>query len=469
MEISAAKVRKTAKDLDSITETERPPTVVALERKLAAVTRAWEEFETSYGAYVLLVFGDQGAAVEQQDYYDTLYDLREASVMVAEEILADTPRAECREAAASESKILGGRLKEQEAVMKAIVVAIKVVLDSDNSPSLRVLAVQTELLGELQEQTGVAGDLCSKMIELDPAKSEEMTAKKQVIAVEARGEQIKLRNQIAALTAVCEVERVEELRPQDGGSNRRFGGPDRAPPLNYFEKRPFPKFSGAKRDYPSFRKEWKQCVTPNFKEEFQLREILRAVPKYVEPDLKNIKDMSLVWAYMDEEFGQEMEICSELVANLTSFKFSAGSKSESDKFAELHRKWNEVYADLEEIGKVEVLNHEPTLMMVCQRLPSATSRDKFIDHRMQAKEEGDKNELEIMVDFMAKKRQRQKARQKLDPKAEVASNSRDPKEGDGKSGTKCFNCQKLGHCRVECLLLSGAAKGRSATKALPRV
>ena len=39
---------------------------------------------------------------------------------------------------------------------------------------------------------------------------------------------------------------------------------------NYFQRRPFPVFNGEKREYISFHREWKETVSTEFKEDFQL-------------------------------------------------------------------------------------------------------------------------------------------------------------------------------------------------------
>ena len=74
-----------------------------------------------------------------------------------------------------------------------------------------------------------------------------------------------------------------------------------------------------------------------------------------------------------------MRICAESVDSLTSFQFSNAAKTESEKFGELYLKWNEVFADLEEIGKTSVLNHEPTLFKVLKNFPSRTLQNCYID------------------------------------------------------------------------------------------
>ena len=73
---------------------------------------------------------------------------------------------------------------------------------------------------------------------------------------------------------------------------------------------------------------------------------------------------------MDNVFG--------LVQRLLAFKKSKEAKSESNKFMELSRLWNEVFADLWELDKLEALNHEPTIAAVGCMLPSFASKNHFI-------------------------------------------------------------------------------------------
>ena len=47
----------------------------------------------------------------------------------------------------------------------------------------------------------------------------------------------------------------------------------------YFQESKFPEFSGGRRDYTHFQKEWRQCVSPNYDQVFKLREITKRVPK----------------------------------------------------------------------------------------------------------------------------------------------------------------------------------------------
>ena len=143
----------------------------------------------------------------------------------------------------------------------------------------------------------------------------------------------------------------------------------------YFQKQPFPRFSGESLDYLSFCKEWRETIAPSHEEFFQLWEIPRAVPAKIQPDLKNLRMMQEVWATLDEEFGQMMENVSGLVRRLLAFKYSNEAKGETSKFMELWRMWNEVCSDLHELSNIVVLNQEPTIVAVGNMQPSYSSKD----------------------------------------------------------------------------------------------
>ena len=63
---------------------------------------------------------------------------------------------------------------------------------------------------------------------------------------------------------------------------------------NLYDKRKLPKFSGAKRDFISFRRDWKSLVTGKFALDLELKEIKFAVPKEIKPDLKNLRSLEEV-------------------------------------------------------------------------------------------------------------------------------------------------------------------------------
>ena len=103
---------------------------------------------------------------------------------------------------------------------------------------------------------------------------------------------------------------------------------------------------------------------------------------------------------------------SGLVHRLLAFKYSKETKGETSRFMELWCLWNEVCADLRELGKLGVLNHKPTIAADGNMLPSHSAKDRYIVLRL-CRLEQDYDELEIMQEFMQIERKRQKAKERM--------------------------------------------------------
>ena len=54
----------------------------------------------------------------------------------------------------------------------------------------------------------------------------------------------------------------------------------------------------------------------------------------------------------------------------------------------MSRTWNEICADLDELGKLEAINHEPTIAAVGAMLPSHASKNRYIVLRLKMLAEG---------------------------------------------------------------------------------
>ena len=97
-----------------------------------------------------------------------------------------------------------------------------------------------------------------------------------------------------------------------------------------------------------------------------------------------------------------MELTAELITDLTNFQFTKEARTEDAKFTELYRIWHQVNADLSEVGKVSVLNHEPTLSKFASRLSSQAFSLKYVELRLEILNEAEpKSELAIMTAFLA--------------------------------------------------------------------
>ena len=133
--------------------------------------------------------------------------------------------------------------------------------------------------------------------------------------------------------------------------------------------------------------------------------------------------MQEVWDLLQEEYGQPMDVCNEIIRHLRNFKFSSAAKSENQKFHELNRQWNQAYADL---GELNALDNKAILMDVAQKLPSATSRSQYVLFKQQMG--GAATELEVRVKFMADERKQQRNLEKLElavePKKDAVKSER---------------------------------------------
>ena len=225
-----------------------------------------------------------------------------------------------------------------------------------------------------------------------------------------------------------------------------------------YERRSLPSFAGARRDYPSFRREWQTNVSGKVSVEYELREIKQKTPAEVEPDLKNLKSLKDVWEFLDRKYGNTMELASELIHGLHNFQYSVKAKTESAKFAELDREWTKVYNDLEEVEKLDSLDHEPTLTGLSRKLPTTEAKKAYCDLRIKMIEECEQatpptkvSELEVMKLFMKAERRRQETYAGVLNDAAVASKPREWIPGqNGAREVTCFRCGKIGHRQAEC-------------------
>ena len=57
-----------------------------------------------------------------------------------------------------------------------------------------------------------------------------------------------------------------------------------------------------------------------------------AVPKYIEPDLKNLRTIDEVWMILEREYSDVSELTNELIRSLMNFQVSSLARTESQKF-----------------------------------------------------------------------------------------------------------------------------------------
>ena len=460
--LAAGKLKKAASDLKRICQnvTDTTPSEVLLERKIETLESTLKEYDKINDSWVDVAELDEAALEEAISQRDGLQDIYEEAALAGHDLLhrKRNPQRNHGELVAD----IRGRISTCVETTKAALDRVGVVLnnyeneESDQEPTAAELAIKVKVVTDCEDK--VESDLKTLFVELiilDP-QSRNQYETERTEKIKSHQAQV---HDLKARLAYLETD-GPAAEPLEQGRSGVAGSEVSRKHQTYFQRRPFPVFGGEKREYMSFRKEWKETVGKEFPEEFQLREIRKCVPKEIVPDIKNLPTMTKVWDTLNEEYGQVMDICNEAVHTLTTFKFPSQSKTESLQFRDLYRKWQEVVADLEEVGRLSVLDHEPTIWSVAKRLPSAQSRVKFVEYRSARK--GILSELEIMTGFMQEERQRQKALENIEqdrPGPQSSSQSTSINK-------KCFKCGEDGHMAFQCKKKSSQSDRSSSGKSV---
>merc|ERR1711895_327100 len=130
------------------------------------------------------------------------------------------------------------------------------------------------------------------------------------------------------------------------------------------------------------------------------------------------------------------------MAYLHNFQCSRSATTEASKFKELHRCWSVVYSDLDNVGQLEILNHEPTLKTFISKLPSKACLDRYITMKEDLKPKKE-SALYILAAFMTKERQTQKQHEEFAGTGKGASRDSDAK-------VRCQGCNQVGHRLAQC-------------------
>lgn len=257
------------------------------------------------------------------------------------------------------------------------------------------------------------------------------------------------------------VEKRKEVAPDSNAGTAGVESSGSRPPTggfgsmaNMYTKIPLPRFDGQLRNYPMFRKRWRQGPGVRFSADDQMLHIIDQVPKTVEPRLKNAQTMVGVWKILDEEYNQPLDLVNEVTKDLVEFKVSNSKASDAAQFLELYDKYEQAKNDLEEAESEEELNSLALLSKIVQKFPKAISYE-YGRYRVTVKESKEKEAVKFDA-FMKAERDRQKEMVRFDPVV-PAKPPTEPK--------KCSFCHKKGHSREECFQLKGKGGGSKVNHA----
>jgi hypothetical protein len=386
-------------------EGEDAPSEQVVERKLRALEGAWADLESAHHALMEVLDATTTAAEEQ--HFAALHEIYFKGTEVAEALCdrRHTPAIDPNPPVAT----LAQRLQIAVALRDSCTTEAEEIFSNvydyfqnkERTESRGTLGVQTEALDRAKEAAAKANTHTMEMVQLDPERAADAVRKQKEFTLGEEKKATELRSIIATMIASLAPSAATEPPAHQGG------------PRNYmYERRPLPKFGGQRRDFPSFRREWRESVTGCFTPEYELRELKRCVPAAVEPDVKNLRSVDAVWAVLNSRYGRVMELAKELVGGLQKFTYSKQAKTDSARFAELHREWTKVYNDLEEVDKLSTLDHEPTLSNIATSLPGDGPKMEYVKLRLAMLKEGEQgstshSELDIMRRFMKEEWDRQ--------------------------------------------------------------
>ena len=118
-----------------------------------------------------------------------------------------------------------------------------------------------------------------------------------------------------------------------------------------------------------------------------------------------------MWEILDEEYGDNIDICPEVIGELTSFKFS--TRSPTQQFLEFYNKYSHAKQDLKQVNKLSELDNLTTLRMLAKKLPGEHLKWKYAEARVGQRNQSGTTELDIFDRFMTEQYKVEKEKSNL--------------------------------------------------------
>ncbi|WP_416879611.1 hypothetical protein, partial [Litorimonas sp.] len=372
--LHARAIERAAQDLAERVHADNPvSTPSQVKKKIEALQRAWDTFDQTHAEITALV----SAADLEAD--DVVYFAARTMVLDAEalgatfvENIENPPVAPAPVPVVQTLEELAADLATDQASLCTSITdtlaEVELLVDGWEAsvpPNYTIVNInfQASVIEGALAKLDIAAQQRSRILELDPSRRAAqhvlITAAQTNNQRTARGLKTKLSGLGDNVSGTSSVGPTLLSPPQ-----HPIGG------MAFHTRQPFPKFTGAKRSYPTFRKDWLETVSPYYPLPQQLRELRKCLPSILEPEVKNMKTVGEIWGFLDEEYGKPMEAVAEIVHELEQHRPSKNAHSEPDQFMEFSRAWRKAESDLTEIGKLAVLDHEPTIIKMIQKLPS---------------------------------------------------------------------------------------------------
>ena len=458
-------------------------TVASLSRHLTAARNKWTAYDQAHFSYMEKIKEEDDKVAERAAY--KAQDTAASQLFERAEVVLDGLKETAAAAVAPQvdnnllftiTEVEQGNLyDEAKTELDSVKACLAIEVDAEGAVKTKqeLEVLSNEVDGAL-EQMAAAALITKQMIKLQPAQAVQILASEVEKMKELKQAATNARRVIGArLSSAAEPERSRSNSIISDGGSRGRGIND----TYQYKRREKPTFDGQKRNYPSWKREWEEGISGLMPENCEVREVKLHVPVEVEPDLKNLTSMKEVWAILDSRYGKAMELTQELISGLQCFTFSKQATNSSSKFMELYREFVKVYNDLQQIGSLSVLDHDPTLCTLAKQLPSADSKMRYTQLRLARLDENEKKKeiaaagrippvglvsnLDIINEFMRKEREIQVNYEQLLPEGSEKPRSEGrPAERGFKREQRCFKCDKPGHREKDCR--EGARRGANS-------
>ena len=446
LEILVSRTAEFPVNQEEFEDSDPPPTVRNIERIKDKLNTVWPEVKDKH-EQVRLVSKDATAradAIALDQLEDKFLDAIEAcdallqliqppeDIDVAADAAAEAAAVVRRQQQQKDSLISDKDL--EEGVIKNSLAAIEAQLTEDEGHSHTSLDAHLGILQGLKGRMQEVKQIYAGLRQYFP--DEAAVYAQQRMAMETHFAAAEMRITVAA--GVKRAPLPAQVQASVAGSvtsvNTSSSGVN---PNMYYQKRSFPKFDGNVRNYMGFRREWRETLA-DYPVALQLREIKMAVPKLIEPDLKNLDTMEKIWDVLNKEYGDTSYNTSLIVEELISI--TVEGKTDLERFTCIQRAWNKAISDLDELGKKSVLDNEVILNKIATKFNTALTKQMYSMKKL-SPEMKDKSQLEVMEAFMSEHRDFQKTNSRLDG---APSNK---KQEENRS---CNLCSQVGHIAKNC-------------------
>ena len=274
---------------------QQPLNARQLSTALNKVKARWADLQTAQLSYMAKhVFAEQAdRTAEDEAWIDSMVEhedkVDEAQEMLDQLEVANNPPVQPALTAAQELERLLSDATNKEAAVMAKLAALETTLNDENT---RFSQAMLDDYMSICEKTDF--EVETSLAELHKKREDKDHENWRVHKQAAHEFVLTFNNRLVEIRAKVHAKRpAQQESPAAGGGAR--GTTQVTSSYKEYKKEDIPSFSGAIRDYPPFKREWKALVAPGRSVDWQLTNLHKKTPKSI--DLRNCKTVEEAWKH----------------------------------------------------------------------------------------------------------------------------------------------------------------------------